>query len=154
MCIPEACRPLVHQVISQLRDGIDGAGFSEDGTLTKKVLDVAQCVILLLIPEFSVENVVPRHVTKRLRALLESRPNEITLDKLMLAKREIGMYAPEVVDLLILVQSHGDTASKEMVTNFLLGLCSSVELSAETDSEPPPWEPIPGTYNPALRGKH
>ena len=130
-----------------------GAVPEPDGTsvlLSKHGLDAGRAVLRCLIPEFSAEQTVPRHVVPHLRGLLVGS-EAISIDKLTEARLKIGTYAPEVFNLVYSEFTQGSVPARLLVCSFLLAICSLVEDSYDLISVPP-WELIVDTYNPASRG--
>lgn len=148
-CIPDArCRPFVSTVLNQLASRDSGELFisSDDAAFSKEGLISAKLVLLNLIPKFSIENTLPRRAIPLLRKRL-SMPSSLTTTE----SKEFQDIAPEVFELLHCVYKVGNKAAELQLKSFMEGLAGLVE-----DQEvvhPPPWEPIPETYNPPKFGR-
>lgn len=156
-CIPEPCRNLAELVIEQQRSGVSGVAYIRDREqlLSKRGLASAKAILLTLIPEFSAENTLPRCVISKLVTLLEQHQSpsvKFRKSDVEEARKTVGDYAPEISDLLTELYC-GSIASIAIVKRFLVGLCQFIMRQVRAVVEPPPWEPIPGTYNPPARGE-
>ncbi len=147
-CIPDAgCRPFILTVANQLAHGVTGDLFIDAHdvpTLSKAGLNSAKLLMLNLIPEFSIENTLPRRAATFVRKKV-SIFGVLTEDE----KNELRDLSPEIFELLT-VANVGNQGAKLELNAFLEGLCRLVEDSDVVT--PPPWEEIPHTYNPPTRG--
>lgn len=121
----------------------------------------ALCKLLQgLAPRFSVQAIVPRRAIPLIRWFLECANSLVDQEHVatpaVYEKGELSEACPEIA---VLIQSElldkyalGRSSVYSAVHDFLVTLCLEVERFAAFEIEPPPFEPIRGTYNPAVRG--
>ena len=150
-CIPEKCRQLVSLVIEHSSARRSGTTYVRDDEeqLSKDGLISAKAVLLTLVPEFSAECTLPLSLVPTVLELTEHGPLPYNFDT---ARARLHDCAPEVYELIKEIRD-GSVATVVLVKKFLRGLCALISSQMLSTIAPPPWEPIPKTYNPPARGK-
>jgi hypothetical protein len=150
-CLPGRCRPFVKVVLKQLDRNHDGASFIYTDTVVFSVngLKAAVSVLLNLAPQFSIECTLPRHLVNVLRCFVRTPLLQRSLVSVTVLQ---AAFAPEMYSLLRFTLLPGTPSGvHSFVEEFCFGLCDELN-SYNDDVAPPPFEPQPGSYNPALRG--
>ena len=151
LCLPSHCRRLVSLVIKQTNARRSGTTFvrADEEQLSKDGLSSAKAVLLTLVPEFSAECTLPLSLVPTVLELTKDGPLPSNFDT---ARARLHDCAPEIFELIREVKD-GSAATAHLVTTFLRGLCELITSQLLSTIAPPPWEPIPNTYNPPARGK-
>jgi hypothetical protein len=150
-CIPKKCRRLVSVVIEHSSARRSGTTYvrADEEQLSKDGLISAKAVLLTLVPEFSAECTLPLSLVPTVLELTKNGPIRSDFET---ARARLHDCAPEVYELIKEVRD-SSVATAVLVKKFLRGLCALVSSQILSSIAPPPWEPIPKTYNPPARGK-
>ena len=150
-CVPEKCRQLVSIVIDHSSARRSGTTYvrADEEHLSKDGLSSAKAVLLTLVPEFSAECTLPLSLVSTVLELTKHGPLPTNFDT---ARARLHDCAPEVFELLKEIRD-GSVATSLLVKKFLRGLSALISSPMLSTIAPPPWEPIPNTYNPPARGK-
>ena len=150
-CIPEKCRRLVSLVIEHSSARRSGTTYvrADEEQLSKDGLISAKAVLLTLVPEFSAECTLPLSLVPTVLELTKGGGLPSNFET---ARVRLHDCAPEVFELIKEVRD-GSVATAVLVKKFLRGLCALISCQMLLTIAPPPWEPIPNTYNPPARGK-
>ena len=140
-CLPLKCRPLVTAVTEAILEPMS------DVMIPPKTLREIVPLLEGLTPMFSIVAMVPLSVVPALeQAVLH--PDSFLSDHLLLA--ETKEYAPEVLKALKTCYSHG--ALLPSLLAFVEGLLDRLATWVDCGIAPPPFDPIPDSYNPELTG--
>lgn len=143
-CLPPKCRALVTAVTTAI---LEPESAAEEVIIDSQTLGDIVPLLEGLTPMFSIAAMVPLSVVPTLKQAVLA-PHEFFSNNTLIS--ESKEFAPEVFRALKGCYSHSELFPS--VLQFVEGLLERLATWADCGIDPPPFDPIPDSYNPELTG--
>ena len=140
-CLPPKCRPLVSAVTAAILEP------DSDVMIPTETLRELVALLEGLTPMFSIVAMVPLSCVPALEEAVR-HPDAFLSDPIL--RSDTKAFAPEVMKALQSCYSHGRLLPSLLA--FLDGLLDRLATWVDCGIAPPPFDPIPDSYNPELTG--